>query len=228
MGEPWVKLEDGISLHDWSRSDEIAYNQEMRQEEKHRFFRFTFDFLTDNRIAGEYWEFGCHRARTFRMALTEARRHNLHSMRFVAFDSFEGLPEPKGEQVIEIWKKGALSTSEQEFKDLVGEHGIYTANVETVRGFYSDSLSGFVPAWKPALINVDCDLYESAQDVFTFIEPHLQEGTVIYLDDLFSGYKGQMKGVRKAFAEYQKTSRWTFVEHMQIGWWGRSYITSTT
>ena len=32
-----------------------------------------FIFLTDNRVVGDYHEYGCHRCRTFRMALTEAR-----------------------------------------------------------------------------------------------------------------------------------------------------------
>jgi hypothetical protein len=75
------------------------------------------------------------------------------------------------------------------------------------------------------LINVDCDLYESAVPVFNFIEPLLQEGTVIYIDDLFAGYKGSPnKGVALAFLEWQKESRWRIVRHLDIGWWGRSYI----
>jgi hypothetical protein len=30
--------------------------------------------------------------------------------------------------------------------------------------------------------------------------------------------------VARAFLEYQKTTRWQFVRHLDIGWWGRSYI----
>src|SRR5689334_5194659 len=93
-GEPWVDLPDGRDLQAWARDDEISYNQANRQTEKALFFRRTYDFLTDNRVTGDYYEFGCHRCRTFRMALTEARRHNLPSAKFFAFDSFEGLPEP--------------------------------------------------------------------------------------------------------------------------------------
>src|SRR3984885_8270247 len=105
IGEPWVELGTGATLKNWSRDDEIAYNQMNRQAEKALFFRRTFDFLTDNRVHGDYFEFGCHRCRTFRMALTEARRHNLAAMEFHAFDSFEGLPEPTGDTSVEIWKR---------------------------------------------------------------------------------------------------------------------------
>src|SRR4051812_2356099 len=92
-GEPWVELADARDLQEWGRDQEIAYNQANRQTEKALFYRRTYDFLTDNRVVGDYYEFGCHRCRTFRMALTEARKHNLSSAKFFAFDSFEGLPE---------------------------------------------------------------------------------------------------------------------------------------
>src|SRR3954466_6243723 len=86
-GEPWVELASGSDLSGWARNEQIQYNQMYRQAENVQFFRKTFDFLTDNGIAGDYFEFGCHRGRTFRMALSEARRQNRDAMHFLAFDS---------------------------------------------------------------------------------------------------------------------------------------------
>jgi Macrocin-O-methyltransferase (TylF) len=231
-GEPWVELPSGEALKSWGRDDEIVYNQTHRHVEKARFFQKTFDFLTDNRIHGDYHEYGCHRCRTFRMVLTEARRHAVPDMKFFAFDSFEGLPEPTSDASIETWQRGALTTSEDTFRAMVENHGIYVDRVKTVKGFYSESLTGvrrqhfMDEESKIALVNVDCDLYESAVPVFEFIDPLLQEGSVIYIDDLFTGYRGSpMKGVARAFLEYQQKTRWRFVRHLEIGWWGRSYIT---
>ena len=231
--EPWVEIADGAALANWSAEDEIRYNQQVRQGEKLKFFRQVFDFLKENEIAGDYHEFGCHRARTFRMALTEARRKNLDDMAFWAFDSFAGLPAPETETSVGKWTQGALATSEQEFLRLIGEHGIYTDKVRTVKGLYGDSLT---PALKQqfashgrkiALANIDCDLYESAVPVFDFIEPLLQAGSVLYIDDLFVGNRGNPgRGLAKAFVEYRQRSRWRFVRHLDIGWWGRSYIAS--
>jgi hypothetical protein len=188
--EPWVNLATGRDLKDWTHAEEVSYNQANRQMEKHLFFVRCFDFIKDNRIVGDYHEFGCHRVRTFRMALTEAR-----------------------------------------FRELTNEHGIYTDRIETIKGFYSDSLtSGLQRKFldqenKIALVNIDCDLYESAVPVFRFIEPLLQEGAVLYIDDLFAGYKGSPeKGVAKAFREFRQRSRFKFQRHLDIGWWGRSYI----
>jgi len=232
-GEPWVQLGTGASLAGWSHEDEIVYNQTNRQMEKLRFYQRTFDFLKENRVTGDYYEFGCHRVRTFRMALTEARRHNLADMRFVAFDSFEGLPPSttKSGTSVDIWQPGVLSTSKEEFLQIIKEHGIYVDNVETVKGFYNDSLTKDLSAAfagrknKAAMVTVDCDLYESAIPVFNFVEPLLQEGSVIYIDDMFVGFKGNPnKGVAKAFREYREHSQWHFIEHLHVGWPGRSFI----
>ncbi len=231
FGEPWVDLGNKTDLEGWGREQEISYNQMNRQTQKAVFYQRTFDFLTDNRVIGDYYEFGCHRCRTFRMALTEARKHNLSNMKFYAFDSFEGLPEPTSDTSVEIWKRGALTTSEDDFMRMVTDQGHYPENVSTIKGFYSESLTQSLQTKiidtgsKAMLINIDCDLYESAIPVFKFIEPLLQEGTVIYIDDLFAGYKGSPnQGVALAFLEWQKNSRWHVARHLDIGWWGRSYV----
>lgn len=229
--EPWIEFVDGKALEGWGPEEEIAYNQMHRQIEKTRLFIRSFVFTTENEVDGDYFEFGCHRARTFRMALTEARRHNLDTMKFLAFDSFQGLPAPQTGPTISYWTEGALATSTEDFRSMIDEHGIYTDNVELFKGYYDDSLTPELQkrlldeGRKIAVTNIDCDLYESAKPVFDFIEPFLQEGSVIYLDDYFCGYKGSpVKGVARAFTEFQETSRFKFIQHLQVGWGGRSFI----
>ena len=229
--EPWVKLANGTELSAWGKEQEVRYNQKNRQAEKYLFFRRIFDFLNENEIRGDYHEYGCHRCRTFRMTLTEARRHNLDTMKFWAFDSFEGLPDPTTETSVSKWSKGVLTTSEDQFLSLIKAHGVYEDRVHTVKGYYADSLTAdtrrtFVEnEAKIALATVDCDLYESAVPVFDFIDPLLQEGTVVYMDDLFVGNMGNpSRGVARAFLEFQERSKFSFLRHLNIGWWGRSYI----
>jgi len=229
--EPWVKLPDGKDLKSWTREDEIVYNQINRQTEKTLFYRRTFDYLSCTDIVGDYYEFGCHRCRTFRMALSEARLHNLTNMRFYAFDSFQGLPSAEKSNAMEIWQQGALNTSEKEFMKMLNDHGLYLDKIETIKGFYQESLTDSLQqellkkSSKIALVTIDCDLYESAVPVFTFIENILQEGAVVYIDDFFAGYKGSpLKGVSQAFFEFESKSQWGFYRHLDIGWWGRSFI----
>ena len=137
--EPWVDIATEDDLSNWDKSDEIKYNQASRQREKSRFYVLAFDFLNEIGVKGDYFEFGCHRVRTFRMALTEARRHKMDHMKFLAFDSFEGLPDD-GNAKNDNWQKGALTTSEKDFIEIIKKHGIYTDKVFTYKGFYQNSL----------------------------------------------------------------------------------------
>ena len=196
-GEPWVDLPDGKALADWDHQAEIEYNQQHRQLEKHRFFARIFDYLNDNGISGGYHEFGCHRVRTFRMALTEARRHGMSDRLFYGYDSFEGLPPATSDPARDLWRQaGVLTTSEDEFRKIICEHGLYVDQARTIKGFYNKSLTTerqnqiLAESGPAALIVVDCDLYESAVSVFDYIDPFLQEGTALYIDDLFVGYRG--------------------------------------
>tara|TARA_X000000368_G_scaffold374784_1_gene326711 strand:+ start:15 stop:773 length:759 start_codon:yes stop_codon:yes gene_type:complete len=230
--EPWITIPNHEDLKDWKHEDRIRYNQRNRQNEKSYFFQQVFDFLTDNRIEGDYFEFGCHRCRTFRMVLSEARKHNIDYMNFHAFDSFEGLPDrDEVDDSIDMWQKGVLATNEDEFLDLLKTHGLYLEKIKTIKGYYENSLNEqlkkeyLLKKQFASLITVDCDWYKSAIPVFDFIEELLIEGTVIYLDDMFAGYKGQRsKGVAKAFYEYEKSSKWSFEKYLDIGWFGRAYI----
>jgi hypothetical protein len=232
--EPWVYLATEKDLENWSRGDEIAYNQATWQTQKLAYYVQMFHFINANGIVGDYYEFGCHRARTFRMALTEARRHGMGEMKFMAFDSFEGLPpleNPMGESRDRHYAPGVLTTSEEDFKRMIDEHGIYTDNVRTFKGFYQESLTDELQAEmlnsgsKISIVNIDCDLYESALPVFNFIEPLLQEGSIIYIDDYFASYKGSpVKGPAGAFEDYKRKSKYKFIQHQQITWQGRSFI----
>jgi hypothetical protein len=233
--EPWVRLDRSVDTANWQHDDEVRHNQRNRQTQKHQFYVNVFDYLKENRIEGDYYEFGCHRVRTFRMALSEAHHQNMDSMRFLAFDSFHGLPSPTSEPSLELWHQpGILTTSVDDFRELVNQHGIYTDRVDTFEGYYDESLTVDLQASliergsKIALVTIDCDLYESAVPVFKFIEPLLQAGSALYIDDMFVGYKGSpANGVCRAFLEFQQTSRFNYIRHMDVGWWGRSYIACT-
>ena len=144
----------------------------------------------------------------------------------------EGLPPTSSAPSQRAWcQPGALATSEEDFLALIRRHGIYVDQVSTVPGYFDSSLTPNVRARfaeeenKIALVCVDCDLHESAVPVFDFIEPLLQEGSIIYIDDLFAGYRGSpAKGVARAFLDFQGRSSWRIVRHLDVGWWGRSYI----
>lgn len=228
--EPFSMILTSLHLTDHTKEEEIKINQQRRQTQKFNFFLNSFDFLTDNNITGSYFEFGCHKARTFRMALTAARFYNTQNIQFHAFDSFKGLPDI-GKCIIEKWLPGELCTNKNEFQSLIKQHGLFLDSVFLHEGFYKELLNKefqvelIKTSPSAALINIDCDFYESAVEVFNFIEPFLQHGTIIYIDDFFGGFKlNSNGGVKQAFYEFQKITKFEFIEHMTCGWWGKSFL----
>lgn len=157
-------------------------------------------------INGYYFEFGCHEGNTFRMAYDSF--HYLFDWTYVAFDSFEGLPEIAAVDKQDIWQKGKLKTAEEDFVDLVTKHGVPRDKLRTVKGFYDQSLTHelkqkLLPQ-KAAVIYIDCDLYASTVPVLNFIRDFLQRGTIIVFDDWYCFHGDPEKGERKAFDEFRK------------------------
>ncbi|MDP2848331.1 MAG: TylF/MycF/NovP-related O-methyltransferase [Humidesulfovibrio sp.] len=231
--EPWVKMADADELASWSKEDQVMYNQKVRHLYKYSFYVETFAYLAANEIGGDYFEFGCHRVRTFRMALTEARKQLLHDMRFFAFDSFEGLPElGLAESEHSGYVPGALCTPLPAFWEIIKTHGLSVDKVQAFPGFYNESLTPklaeqvLAQGARAAMINLDCDIYESAVPVFNFIEPFLQVGTILYLDDMFAAYRGAPnRGVHQAFLEFQAKSSFSFETYKPLlGSFGRAYV----
>lgn len=229
--EPFVEILKHKDYLNKDHSDLVTLKQQLRQEKKFEFYQLAFDFISENNVKGDYFEFGVHKARTFRMALSEANKNQLNDMYFHAFDSFEGLPGSNSHSN-KLWNKGALTTSEKEFLSLVDETTNSLDRVKIIKGFYNDSLTNDLKKNylnnhnKIAFLCVDCDLYESAVPVFNFVSELITVGSIIYLDDFNVGHKGShLEGVSKAFTEFSNNSRFKFREFLNVGWWGKSFIT---
>lgn len=155
-------------------------------------------------IEGYYFEFGSHEANTMRLAWRHFR--HLFNWDFVAFDSFEGLPEIDAIDKQAIWSKGKLETREEDFIRIVTASGMPRSRLTTVKGFYDQTLTPecqrkFLPR-KAAVVYVDCDLYKSTVPVLNFTKPFLQVGTVIVFDDWNCFHGDPERGERKAWREF--------------------------
>ncbi|MHC4052580.1 TylF/MycF/NovP-related O-methyltransferase [Bradyrhizobium sp. 25ACV] len=162
-------------------------------------------FANVNRpIEGYYMEFGCHGANTMRKAYDCF--HHLFDWHYVAFDSFEGLPEIAEIDRQEVWQKGKLRTEEETFVTVCRRHGIPADRLRTVKGFYSESLTPklaqeLLPK-KAAVVYIDCDLYVSTVPVLSWIAEFLQLGTIIVFDDWNCFCGDPDRGERKAWREF--------------------------
>jgi hypothetical protein len=175
--------------------------------ERERLFLSIARFGHINRpMAGYYFEFGCHEANTMRMAYRHFR--HLFDLDYVAFDSFEGLPEIQDIDKQDIWAKGNLKTTEQDFRRIVTRAGMPSHKLRTVPGFFDQSLTPALQAQllpqKAAVIYIDCDLYTSTIPVLEFCAPFLQRGTVIVFDDWNCFHGDPDRGERRAFREFRE------------------------
>lgn len=108
------------------------------------------------------------------------------------FDSFVGLPE--------TWTLGAKTGA----FNVDGKLPPVRDNVRLIRGFFEETLPGFVARHrgsKIALLHVDCDLYSSTKTVLEALADMLAPGTIIVFDELIN-YPGWQDGEFKAFSEF--------------------------
>jgi len=195
--------------------------------ERLNFFRSAQYFLQVNRVDGVYLECGSHELNTFRMALNTLGSYGKPNKieKFIAFDSFEGMPEPEGIDKQKIWRRSMNFTSIDSFYTVMKKD---LHRVEAVKGFYEDTLPlyHFPKEQKIALAYIDCDYYSSTVEVLKFLKDKLSHGTLLGFDDWACYYADPYRGQRLAFSEFIENVGETFhfEEFRAIGSGGMSFV----
>jgi hypothetical protein len=148
------------------------------------------EYLVGAQISGDYLEFGVFRGTTFLHAY-RWMAPIFANMRFIAFDSFQGLPAPKGLDAHEGYSshffESQFACDENAFIRNLLRHRVDMRRVQTVKGWFDVTLSSanapLLGVGKIAVAWIDCDLYESTVPVLRFLTPHLVPGCVIVFDD---------------------------------------------
>jgi hypothetical protein len=193
------------------------------------------EFLAINGVPGDCLEFGVYAGASFihaywahrvcidlhslpvpGLALTTQRmlqrprflqgQQAFRAKRFVAFDSFQGLPATANTED-HVLGEGDYACSREDFMRNLSENQVDLACVEVVEGWFEDTLN---PATRDrlgltqaALIHIDCDLYESTRDVLAFVTDVMVDGTVVIFDD-WDLYNGRPdRGQQKAFHQWR-------------------------
>jgi O-methyltransferase len=224
----------------------VENNQRFRQKQKFDFYRNAIDYIVDNDVAGSYFEFGVHRARTFTMVMSldafyssnkgptggrlSPKTGGGYMDQYFAFDSFKGFPVDASVNVHPHYRSGYAPTSEKEFIEILVSNGQSINRVKLVSGFYEQSLTSNLASelnrseTKASLITIDCNLYESYKSVLSWAEQFIQPGTVLYLDD-FNTYRAQPNhGPKRAWNEFKEVSKFRFEPFLPVGWCGYSFI----
>ena len=187
-----------------------------------------FKALSFNEIGGDYAEFGCASAQTFRCAYSAATGFG-HKAHFWAFDSFEGLPPRSDERDAHPrWEPGKMRQPLPGFLALLQQHGVREDSFSVVKGFYDITLREPFDGPRPddiCFAYVDCDLYSSTVAVLDFLRPRLKHGMIIALDDYYCYSANQLSGERAAFIEFASSvPDFHFLPYRPFGWHGMSFI----
>lgn len=117
-----------------------------------------------------YLEFGVWQGESMR--IWSRLLTNPHSV-LHGFDSFEGLPEDWEP----VFPRGAFDT-----QGCVP--AIDDPRVQFFKGWFRDTLPTYtLPEREVMIVNVDADLYSSAHEILTFLEPRFRAGDFLYFDE---------------------------------------------
>ena len=168
-------------------------------------------YLVGAKLDGDYLEFGVYRGAIFIHAYQWMAKL-FPKMRFLALDSFEGLPDPEGTDDIDGYSsnyhKNEFACSEEEFLQNLKKENVDLGRIKTIKGWYNKTLTSekskkhgikhIAAAW------IDCDLYESTVPVLKYITPYITQGTIIVFDDWHAFRNDPGRGEQRACTEWLK------------------------
>lgn len=204
--------------------DAIAKIVAQREAEERRFFALAFDYLRENAIDGDVHEYGGDRRPLLPLAIDVAGTLPVAGMRFFSFAPFAEPRKVPG-------RRPSSASPFHEFVSLKELAAATDGKANLSAGLLADILSRaerdrFMHTEnKVALAIVHAPSGADLTLIFDFVEPLLTEGSLVYLADLHAGYRRTAaKEAGRAFLERAPRARLRLLRHMDVGWWGRSYM----
>jgi O-methyltransferase len=192
-----------------------------------RLLSLAFAFVRSEKVPGDYTEFGVYNGRTFIEAWRTARRYGGGARRFIAYDSFRGLPDVGGLDDVGRFNTGDFTYSRQAFERRLRRARIPASRIHIVDGFFDDTLARpeLIPVEQIAIAWVDCDLYASTVPVLDYLTPRLAQGAILIFDDWYCFQGDPNMGEMRACAEWlDRNPEVTLVPWQQHNWAGQSFI----
>lgn len=198
-----------------------------------------------NQIDGDYVEFGVYQGdsfveshkqyRTFKRWLVgqttspevwrrevAARYINSRPI-FRGLDTFQGMPENAEENA--TFAHGTFMSSHADVRSKCLRAEMKDCDFVLYPGLFCDTGALLASDLKKiCILNVDCDIYDSARDALRIAEPFLQIGSVVLLDDFNAFAADNRKGERRAFREFCDNSSKKFEPWYPYMFSGQSFL----
>jgi hypothetical protein len=199
-------------------------------------------FVRQNRVEGDLLQFGVAAGNSLtrweRMLRFCGDRPGMTPRRVFGFDSFEGLPEPKGVDKEagsgKHFRAGLFHQGpggKERVEQRLARDGADMSRLTLTKGFYdavcTPELRQELGLERAAIIDLDCDFYESTRDALAFCLPLIQQGTILTFDDWWcyagSEEHGQKLAVNELLAANPQLSLKTF---SRFNWHGQAFVVS--
>jgi O-methyltransferase len=188
-------------------------------------------YLMDNKMIGDYLEFGVGMGRSAVAAIRAYSRTNV-IVNFHLFDSFCGLPKFAGPDMSSNqFQEGDYSYNEESVKEFLVKHSVWDkGRVLFHRGWFNETVDKWcIAASKDkreiSVIHLDMDLYESCATVLKSIRPLLKTGIVFMFDDWNCFKASNAAGERKATLDWLRVNRDVQLDPwFTYGWHGQSFF----
>jgi O-methyltransferase len=164
-------------------------------------------YVSDHNIPGSIVECGVWRGGSMAAVARSLLQKNDVSRDLYLFDTFEGLPDPKAEDIeysgthaAEVIRRDPTARCGEAPLDQVREVMRATGYPESKIHLIAGKVEETIPASAPdtiALLRLDTDWYESTMHELVHLFPRLSKAGVIIIDDY-----GHWLGARKACDEY--------------------------
>jgi O-methyltransferase len=202
-GSPWTK----------GKVDDICEINLVPPETLKTFFKDCIKKLQSikGKEVGDYLEFGVFNGSSLGSAYLTAKQMSLKSMRFVGFDSFEGLPSGTDDEH-DILQKGFYCCPFEKTKECLKRRSVNPDDIVWVKGLYEDTLNDETikkyDIGKIGIVFIDCDTYTSSKAVLDFLAPMIIEPVVFCFDD-WKLYDMDIKGTGeyRSFNEFLEKNR---------------------
>ncbi len=199
----------------------------INNEERNTMLALGLSYVRDEKVRGNYFEFGVASGRTFIASILLSKKMMV-DIDFIALDSFQGFPQPSRVDAarFERFKKGEENWPKTHLLSNLRRAGIDLARVEIVEGWFAESLTSdlqrrHVAKGGCALAWIDCDMYVSTVPVLDFLTPLIHQGSILIFDDWFcyrgSPDQGEQRAVREWLARHPELELIPFRKFAVVG-----------
>ena len=157
-------------------NDVNLHNLEKFQQIK----KIWFNIYLDN-IQGDYIEFGIFKGKSLYHSIKVAKKLKLYNdITFWGLDSFKGFPVENNNFYTSENFKSSKKTVEKFFSKY--------KKTKIIEGIFDQSLNNeqLIDIKNISFAFVDCDIYESAEEVFQYLNKRISKGGFIMIDDFTS------------------------------------------